>query len=228
MSSLRLIKGSPVKSSFPSTFGGANLVWYDRPLAGWIHRPSTLSTSTSSGTSKFSTASIDTPFAESISSNFTACGTVLGNPSKMKPFRHSGALTASSIILHSQVKHLCQSPRRTQEHSVGPRVSSLALERAIATLHTHPTTISSLTSAPLSMACLAFTPFGVFAATAARNMSPVARWHRQWSDLILGDCVPCSASRRVVSRVSRSALFEVLTVEVDGRKRAPCRIPADR
>lgn len=33
-------------------------------------------------------------------------------------------------------------------------------------------------------------PSGVLAATAARSMSPVARWHRQFSFLIMGDWVP--------------------------------------
>ena len=33
-------------------------------------------------------------------------------------------------------------------------------------------------------------PRGVFAATAALSMSPVARWHRQCSSFIFGDCVP--------------------------------------
>lgn len=33
-------------------------------------------------------------------------------------------------------------------------------------------------------------PKGVFAATAALSMSPVARWHRQCSSFIFGDCVP--------------------------------------
>jgi len=42
----------------------------------------------------------------------------------------------------------------------------------------------------LSMASLALIPRGVLAATAARSMSPVARWHRQCSSLMMGDCVP--------------------------------------
>jgi hypothetical protein len=34
------VSASPtVKSSTPATLGGENLVWYDRPLAAWIHRP---------------------------------------------------------------------------------------------------------------------------------------------------------------------------------------------
>ena len=33
-------------------------------------------------------------------------------------------------------------------------------------------------------------PRGVFAATAALSISPVARWHRQYSSLIIGDWVP--------------------------------------
>ena len=33
-------------------------------------------------------------------------------------------------------------------------------------------------------------PKGVLAATAALNISPVARWHKQCSSLILGDWVP--------------------------------------
>lgn len=42
----------------------------------------------------------------------------------------------------------------------------------------------------LSMAALASKPSGVFFSTAARSMSPVARWHRQCSSLRMGDCVP--------------------------------------
>eukprot|EP00955_Chlamydomonas_euryale_P085584 364114-Chlamydomonas_euryale.AAC.2 len=33
-------------------------------------------------------------------------------------------------------------------------------------------------------------PSGDLAATAARSMSPVARWQRQCSNLMRGDCVP--------------------------------------
>lgn len=45
-------------------------------------------------------------------------------------------------------------------------------------------------SAPASIAFLASRPSGVLAATAARSMSPVARWHRQLSFLIAGLWVP--------------------------------------
>lgn len=44
--------------------------------------------------------------------------------------------------------------------------------------------------APASIAFLASRPSGVFAATAARSMSPVARWHKQLSFLIAGLWVP--------------------------------------
>lgn len=53
-----------------------------------------------------------------------------------------------------------------------------------------PTTISSETSAPASMAFFASMPIGDLAATAARSISPVARWHRQCSFLMTGDWVP--------------------------------------
>ena len=42
----------------------------------------------------------------------------------------------------------------------------------------------------LSIASLAFMPRGVLFATAARSISPVAKWHRQYSSLMIGDCVP--------------------------------------
>ena len=41
-----------------------------------------------------------------------------------------------------------------------------------------------------SIASLALIPRGVLAATAALNMSPVAKWHKQYSFLIIGDWVP--------------------------------------
>ena len=40
------------------------------------------------------------------------------------------------------------------------------------------------------MASLALIPRGVLAATAALSISPVAKWHKQYSSLIMGDCVP--------------------------------------
>jgi len=42
----------------------------------------------------------------------------------------------------------------------------------------------------LSIASLALTPRGVLAATAALNMSPVAKWHKQYSSFMIGDWVP--------------------------------------
>jgi hypothetical protein len=42
----------------------------------------------------------------------------------------------------------------------------------------------------LSIASLALIPRGVLAATAALSISPVAKWHRQYSSLIRGDWVP--------------------------------------
>ncbi len=47
-----------------------------------------------------------------------------------------------------------------------------------------------VTIVPDSIAFFASSPRGVLAATAARSMSPVARWHRQFSFLINGLCVP--------------------------------------
>lgn len=40
------------------------------------------------------------------------------------------------------------------------------------------------------MASLALMPSGVLAATAALSISPVAKWHKQYSSLMMGDCVP--------------------------------------
>ena len=40
------------------------------------------------------------------------------------------------------------------------------------------------------MACLASNPKGVCFETASRSMSPVAKWHKQYSSLMKGDWVP--------------------------------------
>lgn len=40
------------------------------------------------------------------------------------------------------------------------------------------------------MASLALIPRGVLAATADLSISPVAKWHKQYSSLIIGDWVP--------------------------------------
>ena len=42
----------------------------------------------------------------------------------------------------------------------------------------------------LFMASLALMPSGVLAATAALSISPVAKWHKQYSSLMIGDWVP--------------------------------------
>lgn len=42
----------------------------------------------------------------------------------------------------------------------------------------------------LSIASFALTPRGDLAATAARSMSPVDKWHKQNSSFMTGDCVP--------------------------------------
>lgn len=42
----------------------------------------------------------------------------------------------------------------------------------------------------LFIASLALTPRGVLAATAALNISPVAKWHKQYSSFMIGDWVP--------------------------------------
>lgn len=42
----------------------------------------------------------------------------------------------------------------------------------------------------LSIASFALMPKGVLAATAALSISPVAKWHKQYSSLMIGDCVP--------------------------------------
>ena len=60
-------------------------------------------------------------------------------------------------------------------------------------LHTKPINIKIMKIChinTLSIASLAFVPRGVLAATAALSMSPVARWHKQYSSLISGDWVP--------------------------------------
>ena len=53
-----------------------------------------------------------------------------------------------------------------------------------------PTTMSSLTSPPAFITRSASLPISVPADTAARSMSPVARWHTQYSSTSFGDCVP--------------------------------------
>ena len=63
-----------------------------------------------------------------------------------------------------------------------------------------PTTISSDTNPPDSIAFFAAIPFGVCAATAALSMSPVAKWHKQCSLLIFGACVPLPHPGGPVSR----------------------------
>eukprot|EP00953_Heterococcus_sp_UTEX-ZZ885_P031638 16586-Heterococcus_DN1.PRE.3 len=59
------------------------------------------------------------------------------------------------------------------------------------------------------MIALAFFPISVPAATAARSISPVAKWHRQYSSFTSGACVPlpapggpvvCSAQIRSLAR----------------------------
>ena len=74
------------------------------------------------------------PLLLSIRSSASACGTVRGKPSRMKPRLASGWSIRSDTM---------------------------------------PTTTSSGTSSPRAMMSRAFTPIGVPAATAARNMSPV-------------------------------------------------------
>src|SRR3954452_8572193 len=56
-----------------------------------------------------------------------------------------------------------------------------------------PTTISSETSSPRAMTSLARRPIGVPAATAARNMSPVANWGIPSRSTTRTDCVPFPA-----------------------------------
>jgi hypothetical protein len=46
---------------------------------------------------------------------------------------------------------------------------------------------------PASMIGLTFLPRGVPVVTAARNMSPVAKWHTLYFSLIKGACVPFPA-----------------------------------
>ena len=54
-----------------------------------------------------------------------------------------------------------------------------------------PTTISSVTSAPDSIAALTFLSMSVPAAKAARKMSSVDKWQGKYSSLSNGDRVPC-------------------------------------
>mmetsp|Transcript_22516 Transcript_22516/g.51881 ORF Transcript_22516/g.51881 Transcript_22516/m.51881 type:complete len:204 (+) Transcript_22516:678-1289(+) len=99
VSSFRLTSGSPVRSSRPGALGGANFSWYDRPEAGCTSRPQMRSTRISSGTLNSITESIlPAPSDTSISSSFSACGTVRGKPSRIKPLLHSGAPMLSLMM----------------------------------------------------------------------------------------------------------------------------------
>lgn len=98
----------------------------------------------------------------------------------MKPFWHDGFFSASSIIpttksseTSSPWKKNLNIPYEMKKYS---RVSNLVRKYN-----------KNLT---LSIASLALMPRGVLAATAALNMSPVARWHKQYSSFMIGDWVP--------------------------------------
>ena len=70
----------------------------------------------------------------------------------------------------------------------------------------------------LSIASLALIPRGVFAATAALSISPVAKWHRQYSSLIRGDWVPFpepGGPTRGVEEVSNSPNEEHSRIEMN-------------
>ena len=89
--------------SFPffKLLGGLNLTWYDRPDDLCTHRPQIRSSNTASGTCSSITRSTASPFFASTSSNFLACSTVLGNPSRMKPLVQSFSEILSAIIPHT-------------------------------------------------------------------------------------------------------------------------------
>ena len=69
-----------------------------------------------------------------------------------------------------------------------------------------------------SIASLALIPRGVLAATAALSISPVAKWHRQYSSLIRGDWVPFpepGGPTRGVEEVSNSPNEEHSRIEMN-------------
>jgi hypothetical protein len=60
-------------------------------------------------------------------------------------------------------------------------------------------------------------PRGVLAATAALSISPVAKWHKQYSSLIMGDWVPFpepGGPTRFVEKVSNSQNQEHYIIEI--------------
>mmetsp|Transcript_95271 Transcript_95271/g.275329 ORF Transcript_95271/g.275329 Transcript_95271/m.275329 type:complete len:216 (-) Transcript_95271:17-664(-) len=89
--------GLPLSSNFMD-FGGENFAWYDRPLSLCVQRPQIRSSRISDGTSKAKIFVTASPFFARSSSKALACSTVLGKPSKTKPFAQSGFAILSAIM----------------------------------------------------------------------------------------------------------------------------------
>jgi len=122
---------------------------------------------------------------------FSACTTVRGKPSKMNPFEQEGLFRASSMIpttRSSVTSSPCPFP-----FGIRSRVIWMPFNLVCKTMESKEKDYAVIGLDwlhTLSMAALAWSPKGVFLATAARSMSPVARWHRQKSSLMMGDWVP--------------------------------------
>eukprot|EP01139_Manchomonas_bermudensis_P009957 Amastigsp_a339750_3147.p3 type:complete len:174 gc:universal Amastigsp_a339750_3147:523-2(-) len=86
-----------------------------------------------------------------------------------------------------------------------------------------PRTMSSPTSWPASMTALAALPISVPAATAARSMSPVARWQKPKFSTISGAWVPLplpGGPKRMIPRLPVGAVAMSLELVV----RSPCTL----
>ena len=111
-------------------------------------------------------------------STFSAWATVLGNPSRMKPFWHFGLFMASSIIPTTS-SSVTSAPCKKEQWKQWAN-KDVSQRRKI----------KKKKEETLSIASLALRPRGVLEATAALNMSPVDKWHKQNSSFTIGDCVP--------------------------------------
>lgn len=122
---------------------------------------------------------------------FSACTTVLGNPSSMKPFWHDGFFMASSIIPTTKSSETRSPCKRRQYQQWSNQILNWTIWKSTFFFIAFPFyALFKIKQKTLSMASLALIPSGVLAATAALNISPVAKWHRQYSSFIIGDWVP--------------------------------------
>ena len=87
MSSSLCTNSDPQMSHIPSTFDGCSFKLYVALHFGFEHTLlfNILSIISSLGVVRFNTKSTFYPFSASISSNFSACSTVRGNPSNIAP-----------------------------------------------------------------------------------------------------------------------------------------------